>query len=883
MTSKDFKENNEKTIANVEKKPIPEKIPVKSSLKKNSCDNFFNSPPLEIAKHALMAISKPMNILNTEFKIVWVNNHWAELHGVHIKEIEGKHCYEVFQNKKEIRDGCPVLETLKTGEHSTKERCTVKPDGTKFWTETHSWPIYGNKGDLIYVIEYVKDITEKRNNEEEGIRNKNKLKRIVDELGDGVIVIDKKHNTIMVNNALEKIIDIPPENLVGKKCYNVLKNELCKTNNCYLKQSLEKNSTLKAEKKIGDLWVQDIIAPYVDSTGNPSGVVKTMRDTTTIKQSEEKIIRLNSILRAIKDIGKIITKESDEKSVLKKSCQILREIREYIKVEILFYDVEKLKILAKDGPDQLKEEDSFEYARMALKTGRSVISAKNTTQYEGRQGIPYELTYSAAYVPFKVQNESMLLKVVANINQFDNEELELIEGVAEDISFAIEKLRNEIEQRKAKKTLEETKEKLKKILDSSPDAIIVTDLSNHIVECNSATLKMFEYTSKEELMGKNLLNFITHLDREKAEQDIKDIKECGFKKNLEYIMIKKDRTEFPVEISSSVIRGSNYAPVSLVTIVKDTTERKNAEMVLNESEEKHRLVVENTNEGILVAQDGVIKFVNPIMLKISGYSRDEVILKPFTDFIHPEDRKLVKDRYLTRLGVGKGDKGCAPPEVYNFRIITKKGEMRILEINAVLINWEGRPATLNFLRDITDKCLAEMALRESEQRYRTTFEHTGTAMAIIEEDTTISLVNTKFESLSGYKMKEIIGMKWTDFIHPEDYTKIKDVLTMKVKGKGSSPTEGFEFRFINRTGEIKNILLTIDIIPGTKSSVASHLDVTHLKRLNNLLKVLSEINELVAREKSPEVVLKAVCEKLVIVYDAAFTALGGGKFKANYV
>jgi len=873
MAPKDFKVNSEKTPTFESINILTSEEKIHESEKILNPDVFFTPPPHEIAKYALMAVPEPMNILNTQFQIVWANKYRAELHGLPLEELAGKYCYEVFQNKSEICDGCPALETLRTGRPCTKERFAIKPDGTKVWSETHAWPIHNQKGELIYIVEYAKDITNRKNIEEEVIRGRNKLKRIVDEMGDGLVVIDKEHNILMANYALEKIVNIPSKNLIGKKCYDVFKNEFCNTKKCYLKQSLEKNSTLKAEKKLGDVWVQDIIAPYEDSSGNLSGVVKTMRDITTIKQSEEKIVRLNSILRAIKDIDKLITKESNESVILIKSCQILREVRDYIKVEILSYNGKKLKIMAEDGLDLLTEEkELFKCSQKALNRKRSIIFGKNISQFGSCSGVSNrDFNYSAAFVPFKIQNEDMLLKVLANINQFDDEEVELLEGVVEDISFAIEKLRSEIEQVKAKKTLEETKEKLKRILDSSPDAIIVTDLSNHIIECNPATLTMYGYSTKEELISKNLLNFISPENRKKAEKDIKEIKKHGFKKNLEYNMQKKDGTKFPVEVSSSIIKDSHNKPISFVTIVKDISERKNAERILNESEEKHRLVVENTNEGILVAQDGVIQFVNPTMLTMSGYSREEVILKPFTDFIHPEDRKLVMDRYLMRLH------GNTPPNVYTFRIVTKKGEIRIIEINAVLINWEGRPATLNFLRDITEKGLAELALKESEQRYRTTFEHTGTAMAIIEENTTISLVNTKFENLSGYTKEEIIGMKWTDFIHPDDHIKIKE--TLNTRGGKRDPTESFEFRFVNRKGEIKNILLTIDVIPGTRSSVASHLDITHLKRLNNLLKVLSEINELVSREKSPEVVLKAVCEKLVLVYDAVFTALGEIKLR----
>ena len=129
----------------------------------------------------------------------------------------------------------------------------------------------------------------------------------------------------------------------------------------------------------------------------------------------------------------------------------------------------------------------------------------------------------------------------------------------------------------------------------------------------------------------------------------------------------------------------------------ESSERKRVEEALRESEEKYRLVVENANEAIVVVQDGMIKFVNPKTTEISGYSEEELTSRPFPEFIHLDDREMVIERHLKRL---KGDR---IPHVYPFRIVAKNGDTRWLEINAVQIIWEGKPATLNFLNDITEK------------------------------------------------------------------------------------------------------------------------------------------------------------------------------------
>ncbi len=130
----------------------------------------------------------------------------------------------------------------------------------------------------------------------------------------------------------------------------------------------------------------------------------------------------------------------------------------------------------------------------------------------------------------------------------------------------------------------------------------------------------------------------------------------------------------------------------------------------------------------------------------------------------------------------------------------------------------------------------EEAFSESEEKYRTTFESTGTATVIIEEDTTLSTVNSEFERLCGYSREEIEGKKsWTEFVVKEDLERMKEYHRQRRTEEGAAPTN-YEFRFIDRHGNIKEIFLTTAVIPGTKRSVASLLDITERKRAEEALR-----------------------------------------------
>jgi len=130
----------------------------------------------------------------------------------------------------------------------------------------------------------------------------------------------------------------------------------------------------------------------------------------------------------------------------------------------------------------------------------------------------------------------------------------------------------------------------------------------------------------------------------------------------------------------------------------------------------------------------------------------------------------------------------------------------------------------------------EKELKESEEKYRALFENTGTATMIIEEDRTISMVNTQGEKLSGYSKDEIENkMKWTDFVIPDDMEKMKKYHIFRGKAGEKSPTE-YEFSFIDRKGKVKDILLKIGMVPNTKKSITSLMDITKRKISEERLK-----------------------------------------------
>ena len=128
---------------------------------------------------------------------------------------------------------------------------------------------------------------------------------------------------------------------------------------------------------------------------------------------------------------------------------------------------------------------------------------------------------------------------------------------------------------------------------------------------------------------------------------------------------------------------------------KQAREQTLTEEALRESEEKYRTVVNSANDGIIIVQDGLIQFINPRLSKMSGYSAEEVLGQPFTDFLSPEEIPEIKKSYDLRMA------GRDVPAKYELVLHKKTGEPYFVEVNTSIITYRKKPAALIIARDFT--------------------------------------------------------------------------------------------------------------------------------------------------------------------------------------
>jgi PAS domain S-box-containing protein len=266
----------------------------------------------------------------------------------------------------------------------------------------------------------------------------------------------------------------------------------------------------------------------------------------------------------------------------------------------------------------------------------------------------------------------------------------------------------EAELKRAEELLEKERQTFFPILHKAPYGVVLIDKEGSFIYINPSFTHITGYTLEDVLSWRDWFHRGNPFP-EYREEIINTWKRDVIQQRVDKV--------FSVVCKDGGIKEIEFKPTlmddgTIIVIFSDITEQKRSEEALRESEEKYHLVVEHANQGILIAQDGIVKFSNPKILEILGYSQEELSSKPFTELIHPDDRQMVVENHLKRL------QGIELPHIYDFRILDKEGNIKWLEINAALINWNGKPATLNFLTDITERKRTEEEMNALQEQFR---------------------------------------------------------------------------------------------------------------------------------------------------------------------
>ncbi len=249
------------------------------------------------------------------------------------------------------------------------------------------------------------------------------------------------------------------------------------------------------------------------------------------------------------------------------------------------------------------------------------------------------------------------------------------------------------ERQRVREVLRESEQPYRALAESSQDFIFIVNKDGCVGYVNKFGAEEFG-CRQEEMFGKRVEELFPPEISKRQGQNIRKVFEHGRALTLEHQTVFP-RRELWLDTRLIPLRNETGEVYSVLGVSRDITERKRVEETLRASEEKYRNLVENATEAIFIVQDEKIKFPNPRTLSLSGYSAEELSKIPITQLLHPDEREAVLDRYRRRM------RGEEIPGIQTYRVLNKANEELWAQFNSVPITWEGRPATLNFVRDMT--------------------------------------------------------------------------------------------------------------------------------------------------------------------------------------
>ncbi len=242
------------------------------------------------------------------------------------------------------------------------------------------------------------------------------------------------------------------------------------------------------------------------------------------------------------------------------------------------------------------------------------------------------------------------------------------------------------------------------IFDASRDAIFIETIEGKILDCNGVAFELFGYT-RDEMLRLEVTDLVPPEVAPGLDELVEELKRGG-SFFAESFGRRKDGTVFPAEASARTVTLGDEQRVAV--FVRDVTERKRTEKALRISEDRYRTVVENSTEIITIVQGGIIKFINSRGAELTGMTVDDIVGRPLTIVVAEEDREMVVRQHHKRLA---GE----TLQPYAFRFKDAAGQLKWLETTGALVEWKGRPATVNFLTDITDRKRLEEQLRHAQR------------------------------------------------------------------------------------------------------------------------------------------------------------------------
>ncbi|MHA1800695.1 MAG: PAS domain-containing protein [Candidatus Heimdallarchaeaceae archaeon] len=659
---------------------------------------------------------------DVNLNILWANKAAADSLNLNNTQIVGKHCYKLWHDRETPCEICPVLVAKETGKESCSEVTT--PDG-KVWF-IRGFPVYGDDGTLIGMAELTREITRTKTAEIELMENEEKFRQIFHGVVDAIFIheIDDDGNFgnfIEVNDLACQWTGYSREELMTKTS-----------------RDISRRAPVEIEKNI---------SKELMSTGESSFEISLIsRDNKLIPVEMHSTLFNLKKEKAVVSIARDITERKKAEEELKDNEEKFRQI---------FHKTNDAIFLAKLEEDEnsshfIEVNDVackwLGYSREELLnlTLTNILIHESEAQHRGiLRNITRKGTHSYDSIVQTKAGEEHLAEMDSHIFELKDEKLVL--------TFA----RDITERKKAEEELKENEEKFRQIFHNAQDAIFINKVVNgnqfgEFIEINNTACQWIGYSRGE------LLGLTSYEEEDKTISkffhfNLNEEMLTSGKQAFETVITSRTRKQIPVEVRSHLFDLADEQVI--LSIARDITERKKAEEIIKESEERYRTLIETSpNAIILLNLEGKLQFVNKLSASIFGYktTEDMLGLTPI-DFISRKDFEIVSSSLTETITKGS---------VRNIVLdaIKKDGTSFPVELSAtLLLDKNDKPGSImGIIEDITDRKKVVDALKENEEKFRQTFDQSNDGVVLYNLKGNIIDVNHRVRELIGYSKSEML-------------------------------------------------------------------------------------------------------------------------------
>ncbi|MBN2079463.1 MAG: PAS domain S-box protein [Spirochaetes bacterium] len=399
------------------------------------------------------------------------------------------------------------------------------------------------------------------------------------------------------------------------------------------------------------------------------------------------------------------------------------------------------------------------------------------------------------------------------------------------------------DRRRAEEALTRERDRARQYLDIAGVMIVALDTSGNIILANRKTCEVLGY-KEEDLAGRDWFDTaIPERVRDRVRAAFRRIMDgeidlLGYGEN---VVMRRNGEERLIAWHNTVLRDGEGGIEATLSSGEDITYRRRVEDALAKSEQLFRALIEHSYEGItMIAADGTILYDSPPISRILGYGPDERVGKNVAEYVHPDEREGMREGFAAYANK-TGD-----IMHYEGRFIHRDGSLRWIEgvRNNLLDNPLVEAIVVNY-RDITDRKMAEMTLRESEEKYRTLFDEAAEGIALMALDNSTLMVNKSFARMHGYESpEEMSRVQLNELDTPETARLAPERLRRIREGEALN----FDVEHYHRDGHIITMNVSCKMIhaEGKDYYMGLHQDITERRRAEEALRASEELNRIIS-------------------------------------